>query len=130
VSYGFSDWRTTEDGVRFRRAGPRATFFMRSSVRAIEVPLAASPAASPDGVQVDIIVDGHAAQRVMLNNEDYRAVRINAPAPRRRFWRVDLRVTPARNPRAVRPNSSDEGNVGVAVGKISVEVQQKDPGKP
>jgi O-antigen ligase len=125
VSYGFSDWRTSDDGVRSRWAGPRVTFFMRSSARAIDVPLAAKLPATPHGAQVDILVNGHTADRIVLNNQDWRVVRINAPASRRRFWRVDMHVAPIGI-----PLDTPETQRRVAVGKISVGVQQKDPGKP
>lgn len=120
VSYGFYNWETTEARGRFRWTGPRATFFMRSSVRAIEVPPPPVLVAAPHAVQVDIVVDGHAAQRIVLDDGRWRAVRIDAPASTERFWRVDLHVTPTYVPRAVLPNSSDERELGVAVGEISV----------
>ena len=92
---------------------------MRSSVRAIDVPLAASLAIVAGGVQVDIVVDGHNADRMMLYDGGWRAVRINAPASTGPFWRVDLEVRPTWIPRVV-VDSSDERELGIAVGEISV----------
>jgi hypothetical protein len=128
VSYGIIEWKTTADGVHLRRTGPRATFFVRSSVRAIEVPLAPDVGTPPTGVVVDIVVDGHPADRVRLNGGGGRAVRINAPRSKRRYWRVDLYVAPILITRAV-SRSSDAQEIGVDVGEISVKQRQDDAGK-
>lgn len=98
VAYGVDNWRTGGDGVRFRWSGPRATFFMRSSVRAIEIPVAANPPSVREGFQIEVAVEGNVASRLTLHDRRWHSVRINAPAARRRFWRIDLRTSPIEGP--------------------------------
>ena len=120
VSYGFYN-SDTADNRDFRWAGPRVTFFLRRSVRAINLPLAAKLPDTPNGAQVDILVDGHAADRVMLSDRDWHDIGVNAPRSERRFWRVDLHVTPIGV-----PASLPENGRRVAVGEISVTRRQED----
>lgn len=121
VSYGFYN-PGTADNRHFRWAGPRVTFFMRQSVRAISVALAAKLPDTPRGAEVDILVDGHAADRITLSDRDWHDIRINAPPPSRRFWRVELHVTPIGV-----PASLPEDRRRVAVGEISVKGRQEQP---
>ena len=116
VSYGFYNPGTTEDNTPFRWAGPRATLFMRSPVTAIELPLAALHPTTPQGVAVDILVDGRMADHVVLTGHAWHTIRINTPASARRFWRIDLHVTPIGIP----PTTPDEER-RVAVGTITIK---------
>jgi len=120
VLYGFYN-SNRADNRDFRWAGPRATFFMSRSVRAINVPLAAKLPDTADGAQVDILVDGRLADRIMLSDRDWHDIGVNAPQSGQRFWRVDLRVTP-NGPSANLP----ENRRRVAVAEIAVTQQQAD----
>ena len=121
VSYGFYNPGTADDR-NFRWAGPHITFFMRQSVRAINVPLAAKLPDTPNGAEVSILVDGHPADRIMLSDRDWRDIRISAPHSERRFWRVDLHVTP-NGPAANLP----ENRRRVAVAAIAAVRREEDP---
>lgn len=121
VVYGFYN-SNRADNRDFRWAGPRATFFVRRSVRAINVPLAAKLPDTPDGAQVDILVDGRPADRVMLRDRDWHDIAVNAPLSARPFWRVDLHVTP-NGPSASLP----ENRRRVAVAEIAATRRQEDP---
>jgi hypothetical protein len=94
---------------------------MSRSVRAINVPLAAKLPDTADGAQVDILVDGRLADRIMLSDRDWHDIGVNAPQSGQRFWRVDLRVTP-NGPSANLP----ENRRRVAVAEIAVTQQQAD----
>ncbi len=91
ASVGFSSWQRTPDGVRYRWAGGRASFFVPASARAVRFVLRRGTLA-PDPVEVRIFLDGVEANRVVLRADDEpRTVRLvfirqpNAP-----FSRVDL----------------------------------------
>ena len=121
IAYGFGEWEMKSDGTRFRSLGSRATFFVNASALAIDVPFATDPLAGPLGAQVDIVVDGQAIDTVMLNDEVWRAVRLVAPVAPRRFWRVDLRVSPIWISRAA---SANRTAAGVVMGEISVVAER------
>ncbi len=121
VSYGFHDASRADDRD-FRWAGPRITFFMRRSVRAITVPMAAKRQDIPPGAQVDILVDGRTANSVTLGGRDWHDVGINAPVSEQPYWRVDLHVTPLDI-----PDSLPESRRRVAVGEISITRRQEAP---
>jgi hypothetical protein len=123
VSYGFYN-SNTADNRSFRWAGPRVTFFMRRSVRAINLPLAAKLPDTPHGAQVDVVLDGTATDHIMLSNREWHDVEINAPRSERRFWRVDLHVTPLGVPANLPENMRR-----VAIGQISIK-RQEEPGTP
>jgi O-antigen ligase len=90
VSSGFSPWQRTSEGAPFRWAGARATFFVSSSARAIRIPVRRGPAA-PSVVEVRIFLDGVEADRILLQDDDSRTVRLilarRTDVP---FVRVDL----------------------------------------
>jgi hypothetical protein len=97
VSYGFYNPGETQDHRAFTWAGPVVTFFMRSSIRAIDLPLAALLPSTKHGVEVDILVNERMANHLVLDDREWHVVRVNtplAPGSSSRFWRVDLRLTP------------------------------------
>ena len=106
VDYGFSNWHTEGTGLRYRWTAGRATFFVLSDERAVEIPLRApltnsnslQPILFEDGyednlrfaLEVEIALDGRVADRVRLANNTWRRVRLQLPPVRqRRFRRVD-----------------------------------------
>ena len=116
VSYGFFNPGESQDHRPFTWAGPRITFFMRSSVRAVDLPLAALLPSTRRGVEVEILVDERLASRLVLGDQEWRMVKLNtplAPGSSERFWRVDLHVTPI----GVPSNTPDEER-RIAVGNI------------
>ena len=129
VTYGFYGWDSTNGGPRlikpaptngrFRWTGRRATFFLRSSVRAVDMPLTASLEAVPNGVHVDIQVNQGEPRRITLDTPDWRTIRIVAPESTGPFWRVDLHTAPTWVPRNILRGSRDTRELGVAVGDIS-----------
>jgi O-antigen ligase len=120
VTYGLYGWDGTPDGVRYRWSAGRATVFLRSSVTGIELPLRANLAGSPNGVQVEIAVDGRTISRETIDDMEWRRVRLRAPHDREAYWRVDLRIEPTWIPRDVLPDSADGRELGLMVGEISV----------
>jgi hypothetical protein len=119
VSYGFHPWEETAAGEPFRWTGPRARFYVSSEVRAIDLPFPPNLLAAPDGARVDVSVDGRLRERVELAYGRGATVRIEAPRGTRRFWRVDLTVSPTWRPRDVLPRSTDARELGVPVGEVS-----------
>ena len=116
VSYGFYDSGTTN----FRWAGPRATFFVRASVRTIVIPLAALPPFMPAGAQVDIRVDGREAQKVTLPDQEWQLVTIRTPigaGSTRPYWQVDLYVQPI-----AAPSNASDTDRRIAVGDLTREL--------
>jgi hypothetical protein len=90
TSSGFSAWRRDATGSAFRWAGSPATFFVTSSARAIRIPIGRGPAAPPV-VEVRLFLDGVEADRLTLQEDDARTVRlILARRTNARFVRVDL----------------------------------------
>lgn len=125
VAYGFHEWETDSQGNRVRWTKPHATFFVRSSVRAIELPLSAGRLAD-HRVTVDIMVNGRPADRVTLEGGGERRLRIGAPVATDGFWRVDLYSTSAVTTTSELPRPMDTRQLGVAVGAINVLVEQRD----
>jgi O-antigen ligase len=119
VNYGFFEWGTEPDGRLSRWTGPRATFFVDGSARAVEIPLSGTP---HSGVrqQVEIRIDGRLANRVAVGPEWQRLRTLlpteSSTSPRR----IDLVVSPSWVPAEVFPGSQDRRVLGVKVGEINV----------
>jgi hypothetical protein len=116
VSYGFYNPGETLDHRPFTWAGPDVTFFLRSSIRAIDLPLAALLPSTKHGVEVDILVNERKANHLVLDDREWHVMKVNtplAPGSSNRFWRVDLRLTPIDIP----PDTPDEER-RIAVGEI------------
>ena len=108
TSTGFSPWQRDANGLPYRWAGSRASFFVPSSARAVRIPLRRGPSAPP-AVEVRIFLDGVEADRVVLSEDaDARTVRlILARRANTPFVRIDLASTaPASPPLNVEPTSS------------------------
>jgi O-antigen ligase len=118
ISYGFEPWEKTANGEPFRWTGPRATFFVRSAVRGIDLPFPRNLLAAPDGVRVDIFTDGRLAEHVELRYGEGRTAQVAAPPVAGPFWRVDLRISPTWVPQHVIPNSQDGRELGVPVAQF------------
>jgi O-antigen ligase len=120
VSYGFYN-SGSADGREFRWAGPRARFYHRSSVKAIRIPLAAKLPDTPNGADVDILVNGRVAHHIELRDKAWHDVRVNAPDSTDPFWQVDLEITPIDVPADL-----EDARRRVSIGEISVEARQED----
>lgn len=92
---GLRPWAVDGDGVRYRWTTGRASIFVPSSWRDVEIPLRAR-AFGPDWlpVSVEVRIDGRPVDRVTLSDERWvsRAIRLDGLRTSRRFRRVDLRV--------------------------------------
>jgi O-antigen ligase len=119
IAYGFHPWEKTGQGEPFRWTGPRARFFVSSEVDAIDLPFPPNLLAAPDGAQVDVSVDGRPREHLELKYGQGTVLRIDAPPPARRFWRVDLTVSPTWRPRDVLPRTTDTRELGVPVGQVA-----------
>jgi O-antigen ligase len=119
TSSGFSAWQRDATGSPFRWAGSRATFFVASSARAIRIPLGRGPAAPPM-VEVRLFLDGVEADRVILQGDDSRIVRlVLARRTDARFVRIDLdAAAPGAASLKVEPTAS---NGVLAVGRPTIE---------
>ena len=110
ASVGFSRWQQQADGLRYRWAGGRASFFVSPAARSVRIPLRLGPLAPP-AVEVRLFLDGIEANRVLLRQEDeLRTVRLNLiRRATTRFARIDLesRVPGALEPLDSRPTDSD-----------------------
>jgi O-antigen ligase len=119
VSYGFSDWIVGADGIRFRSAGPRATFFVDANARVVEIPLAAGEgAARPAGVELR--VDGRPANRLTVGSNWQRFRLLLEPRKDSPRHRIDLIVPAGAGPSATEPGDSSQPDPGVRVGEVTV----------
>jgi O-antigen ligase len=124
VSYGLYDW-ATEDGVRWRWSGPRATLFVDGRARAIEVPLSGNlPSGNPQNV--DVLIDGQLVNRLAVGPEWQRLRALLPDAPSSRPRRIDLLVSPTWVRADVIHRSKDRRVLGVRVGEIKVTMAPGD----
>lgn len=121
VSYGFYN-ANEADNRAFRWAGPRVRFYRRSSVKAINIPLAAKLRDTPKGADIDILLNGRLAHHVELRDKAWHDIQVNAPDSTEPFWQVDLKITPIDVPAGL-----EDARRRVAVGEISVEERQEEP---
>jgi hypothetical protein len=114
---GLRGWTTGADGRRYRWTTGRASIFVDSSWRAVEIPLRAE-AFSTDWlpVLVELRIDGKPVDRVTLSDEQWLSRRIVLDGLRtsRRFRRVDLRVN----------RTWSDGNYGVQLGEVRAGAPQ------
>lgn len=114
---GLRGWATGADGTRYRWTTGRASIFVDSSWRAVEIPLRAE-AFSTDWlpVVVEVRIDGKPVDRVTLSDEQWLSRRIVLDGLRtsRRFRRVDLRVN----------RTWSDGNYGVQLGEVRAGAPQ------
>lgn len=122
VAYGVFDWEESDAGFRYRWTGPRARFFVTSNARLVELPVRAlhfDP--SHRETAVTIALDGREANRIVLSDANWRAVRLLIPSGRgRRFRQIDLTVSPTWSPARVSPDWRDQRELGVIVGELRV----------
>ena len=108
---GLRPWATGADEVRARWTTGRASIFVASSWRVLEIPLRAR-AFSPDWlpVVVEVRIDGKPVDRVTLADEQWLSRRIVVEGLRtsRRFRRVDFRVS----------RVWSDGRYGVQLGEV------------
>lgn len=121
VSYGFENWSIGPDGMRARRTGPRATFFMWSAAREIAFDVAAVPDSPPEGVEVDLLVNGRLVQQLSIRGKGRQFVQMRSPETGDRVWRIDLRVTPAASGGTGNPGAN-RARPGVRVGEIAMSL--------
>jgi hypothetical protein len=118
VSYGLSDWRT-DDGVRWRWSGERATLFVDGRARLVEIPLRGTlPSRALQ--QVEVRVDGRLANRIAVGPEWQRLRTLLPGDPSTRPRRIDLLVSPSWVPAEVFPRNKDRRVLGVRVGEMNV----------
>lgn len=123
VTYGFHLWETEGMGRRYRWTGPRTTFFARSSVRAVDLPLRApfDPGRlGTEAFEVRIFVNHRRVVVARLTDDKWQQLSVPAPsdAERDSFWRIDLEVRPTWRPDEWLPGSTDRRELGVKVGEI------------
>ncbi|HEU4937785.1 MAG TPA: O-antigen ligase family protein [Vicinamibacterales bacterium] len=111
-SVGFSKWQQQADGLRYRWAGGRATFYVSPAARSIRIPLRIGPLA-PGPIEVTIYLDGVEANRVTLGTEEgEKTVRLNLlRRSKTRFARVDLEARVMGDLRMLDIAPSDSGGV-------------------
>ena len=120
VTYGFYNWETEQTGRRYRWTGPRASFFVASDVRTLEIPVQAAvgPGGGPN--RVDVALDGRAADAIRLADGTWHHVRLHLPPQlETRHRRVDLEINRTWTP-AELMGTSDFRNLGVKVGEVRV----------
>jgi len=113
VTVGLRDWEQA-DGVRYRWATGRASFFVPTSAAAMTLPMrAVYPGIGGAPVSVDISVDGRALATIRLTDPD-RWVSSELPLEHspstRHFRRIDLHVS----------RMVGFGNRGVQVGEVQL----------
>ncbi len=81
-----------QEGVRFRRADPRAVLFVRTNATVVEIPLRAE---SGVGCHVTVSVDGNPADEVMVTTDRWQRARFHFREPETRWnsRRVDVRTS-------------------------------------
>jgi hypothetical protein len=108
---GLRAWEPGAEGRPFRWSGRRASFFVPSDVRAVQVPVATTfDARGSEPMMVTFSIDGSRAGRVALTDAGWQEVTLAMP-PRgsRQVRRVDVRTSVTR-----------EGNYGVRLGALKV----------
>jgi O-antigen ligase len=121
VSYGFHDWEVDNRGQRFRWTTDRATFYVPTGVRTVEIPLRAWNPAGWRSTSVDVDVNGRRMNQLDLDHSSWTAVVLRLP-PRApdRYWRIDMRVDPTGRPNRINPRLTDDRLLGVRVGEIQL----------
>lgn len=119
ITYGLFSWGTDTDGTRCRLSGPRVTIFVDGRARLIHIPLKGTlPGASQ---LVDIEVDGRLANQIAVDRMWQRVTVIvpdEAPANSRR---IELIVSPTWVPAKTFPADTDDRELGVLVGMVTVD---------
>ena len=114
VTSGLRPWEQDPPGTFFRWTAGRASFYVPSSATTMIVPLrAVFPGPNGAPVKVEIRDNGRSAATILLSDPDawVRAtVPLKPAAGRRRFRRIDLRIS-----RVVEPFA-----LGVMTGEVSV----------
>jgi hypothetical protein len=97
VTSGLRPWEEDPPGTLFRWTMGRATFFIPSNATTMTVPLrAVFPGPNGTPVQVEIRDDGRLLYTIALKEPDVwvrQALPLKRHAGRRRFRRIDLRVS-------------------------------------
>jgi hypothetical protein len=119
VSHGFYEWNTEADGTRWRWCGARATLFVDSRARIVEIPLSSRPSSEAPQT-VEIWLDGRLANRVSLGPDWQRVRMILRPAASIEPRRIDFTVSPTWVPAQVIPGSQERRIHGVRVGEVSI----------
>ena len=117
VEYGFHDWDINAHGTKFRWSSDHSTMFLSSEMSLVNLPIGASLGGTPNGVDVQILVEGEPAGRYFLTDEAWHDVRLVAPRNGRKFWRIDLRVSPTFVPKQLNPSVNDTRRLGIRVGE-------------
>src|SRR5262249_37365201 len=97
VSYGFYNAGETGDHKVYNWSGPDIRFYLRSSVRSIEIPMAAPFHPGTQRVEGQMRVIECEAGQVVLANGDWRSVKLRTwvvPGSSERCWRGGLFVNP------------------------------------
>ena len=112
MTTGLAEWRTDDQGVRFRWAGSHASFFVPSGAAEVTIPLRA-PFDSPNdwSITATISIDGRPADRITFEAPSaWRRLTLRLPPPGgRRHRRINIRLDRTR-----------AGNHGVMVGEVLV----------
>ena len=105
VFLGASPFAGDLDGVRYRIAGPRSTWFVRTTARSVEIPLRSQ---SPAGCEVAVTVDRLPADVAQVTAERWHSVRFTFMEPETRWnsRRIELVTSTA--------------DCGLLVGRIQV----------
>ena len=72
---------------------------------------------APKGVEVLVYVEGERTGRLFLTDEAWHDLRLVAPRTGRKWWRIDLYVSPTFVPMEVNPALQDPRRLGVRVGE-------------
>ena len=112
LSVGLSKWQHQPDGLRYRWAGGRATFYVAPAARSIQIPLRRSSLA-PSTIEVTIYLDGIEANKVILrSDEGEKTVRLNLlRRAKTRFARIDLESRVPGELRTLDVQATDTGGV-------------------
>jgi O-antigen ligase len=91
VGIGVSGWQTSEDGVRYRWMDERATLYIPTDARGLQIKLRPEAPAA----QVELRLDDRLANVIQLSGDRFTDVRLPLPGrrPDARFMRLELRVT-------------------------------------
>lgn len=120
-SFGFYQWEE-DAGVRFRWTSRRATFFVPSTARELRLPLRSlyiGPKRGP--TEVSIAIGGRTLDRVVLNNDEWRVVRLRLPrdTSKSEYQRIDIITSPTWSRAAIFGERTDVRIMGVQVGEPS-----------
>ncbi len=125
VEYGFHAWETDPDGRRFRWTTRLARLHLPATVSSVDIPIRAlhlEPAPRP--ITVSVSFDGHLVEEISLGDDAWRVLSFDLPEkPEGDVYTFDIALPYTWRPADAVPGSSDERQLGIQVGELTLRTQ-------